>query len=49
MKSTPASSWASLRDGGPADFVLIHGDPRSDPSALWRVWRVSWALDPVVI
>jgi imidazolonepropionase-like amidohydrolase len=32
-----------LRDGGPADFVLVHGDPLSDPAALWRVWRVSWA------
>jgi imidazolonepropionase-like amidohydrolase len=33
----------TLADGGPADFVLVHGDPLSDPSALWRVWRVSWA------
>ena len=31
-----------LRVGGPADLVLVHGDPLSDPSALWRVWRVSW-------
>lgn len=31
-----------LREGGPADVVLVHGDPLSDPSALWRVWRVSW-------
>jgi imidazolonepropionase-like amidohydrolase len=38
-----------LREGGPADLVLVHGDPLSDPSALWRVWRVSWALDPVVV
>jgi imidazolonepropionase-like amidohydrolase len=38
-----------LRDGGPADFVLVHGDPLSDPSAMWRVWRVSWAPDPVVV
>jgi len=38
-----------LRDGGPADFSLIHGDPLSDPSALWRVWRVSWSPDPVVV
>ena len=30
-----------LREGGPADFLLVHGDPLSDPSALWRVWRVS--------
>jgi imidazolonepropionase-like amidohydrolase len=27
-----------LRVGGPAHFSLIHGDPLSDPSALWRVW-----------
>jgi imidazolonepropionase-like amidohydrolase len=26
--------------GGPADFVLVHGDPLSDPTALWRVWAV---------
>ena len=31
-----------LAEGGPADFVLVHGDPTSDPSALWRVWRVTW-------
>ena len=36
----------TLRDGGPADFVLVHGDPLSDPGALWRVWRVSWAAEP---
>jgi len=36
----------TLADGGPADFVLVHGDPLSDPSALWRVWRVSWAPLP---
>jgi imidazolonepropionase-like amidohydrolase len=38
-----------IREGGPADFVLVHGDPLSDPSALWRVWRVSWAPDPVAV
>ena len=27
--------------GGPSDFFLVHGDPLSDPSALWRVWRVA--------
>ncbi|HEY7522394.1 MAG TPA: amidohydrolase family protein [Candidatus Limnocylindrales bacterium] len=32
-----------LREGGPADFFLVHGDPLSDPRALWRVWRVAWA------
>jgi len=26
--------------GGPADVVFVHGDPLSDPSALWRVWLV---------
>ena len=29
-----------LRPGGPADLVLVHGDPLSDPSALWRVYLV---------
>jgi imidazolonepropionase-like amidohydrolase len=33
----------AIREGGPADFVLVHGDPTSDPTALWRVWRVAWA------
>jgi imidazolonepropionase-like amidohydrolase len=32
-----------IREGGPADFALVHGDPLSDPAALWRVWRVAWA------
>jgi len=31
-----------IREGGPADFCLVHGDPLSDPAALWRVWRVAW-------
>jgi imidazolonepropionase-like amidohydrolase len=31
----------SLRVGGPADFFLVHGDPLSDPSSLWRVWKVA--------
>jgi imidazolonepropionase-like amidohydrolase len=30
-----------VREGGPADFSLVHGDPLSDPTALWRVWRVA--------
>ena len=30
-----------LREGGPADFFLVHGDPLSDPAALWRVWKVA--------
>ena len=29
-----------LSTGGPADLVLVHGDPLSDPRALWRVWTV---------
>jgi imidazolonepropionase-like amidohydrolase len=33
-----------LREGGPADFLLVHGDPISDPSSLWRVWRVAWSV-----
>jgi imidazolonepropionase-like amidohydrolase len=32
-----------IREGGPADFLLVHGDPTTDPTALWRVWRVAWA------
>jgi len=32
-----------IRESGPADFSLVHGDPLSDPSALWRVWYVAWA------
>jgi imidazolonepropionase-like amidohydrolase len=31
-----------LSEGGPADFFLVHGDPLSEPEALWRVWRTSW-------
>ena len=31
-----------MREGGPADFFLVHGDPLSDPDALWRVWRAAW-------
>ncbi|MFQ5552253.1 MAG: amidohydrolase family protein [Thermoplasmata archaeon] len=31
-----------IREGGPADFFLVHGDPLMDPSALWRVWRSAW-------
>lgn len=32
----------TIREGGPADFFLVHGDPLSEPTALWRVWRVAW-------
>jgi imidazolonepropionase-like amidohydrolase len=31
-----------IRQGGPADFFLVHGDPLSDPPSLWRVWRTAW-------
>jgi imidazolonepropionase-like amidohydrolase len=31
-----------LAQGGPADFLLVHGDPLSDPGSLWRVWHTSW-------
>jgi imidazolonepropionase-like amidohydrolase len=31
-----------IREGGPADLFLIHGDPLSEPGALWRVWRTAW-------
>lgn len=31
-----------IREGGPADFFLVHGDPLSEPEALWRVWRTAW-------
>ncbi len=30
----------SLGVGTAADFALIHGDPLSEPAALWRVWAV---------
>ncbi|GAB2730119.1 amidohydrolase family protein [Nocardioides pakistanensis] len=30
-----------IREGGPADIVLVHGDPLSDPAAMWRVWLVT--------
>lgn len=32
-----------IREAGPADFFLVHGDPLSDPDALWRVWRTAWS------
>ncbi len=32
-----------IHEGGPADFSLVHGDPVSDPTALWRVWHVAWS------
>jgi imidazolonepropionase-like amidohydrolase len=30
-----------IREGGPADLVFVHGDPLSDPAALWRTWLVT--------
>jgi len=30
-----------ITEGGPARFFLVHGDPLTDPAALWRVWRVA--------
>ena len=32
-----------IREGGPADFFLVHGDPLESPRVLWRIWRVDWA------
>jgi hypothetical protein len=31
-----------IREGGPADFSLVHGDPLTDATALWRVWHIAW-------
>jgi len=31
-----------IREGGPSDFFLVHGDPLSDPASLWRVWRTGY-------
>lgn len=36
-----------IRQGDPADLVLVHGDPLSDPAALWRVWAVFQAGERV--
>jgi imidazolonepropionase-like amidohydrolase len=30
-----------IREGSPADLVFVHGDPLSDPAALWRIWLVT--------
>lgn len=30
-----------VREGGPADFFLVDGDPLSDPAALWNVKRLA--------
>ena len=30
-----------IRAGGPADFSLVHGDPHTDPTAMWRIWRLA--------
>jgi imidazolonepropionase-like amidohydrolase len=31
-------SAGTIEVGGRAHFALVHGDPLSDPAALWRVW-----------
>jgi imidazolonepropionase-like amidohydrolase len=31
-----------IREGGPADFFCVHGDPLTEPESLWRVWRAGW-------
>ena len=31
---------AGSRVGDPADFTVVHGDPLTEPAALWRVWHV---------
>jgi len=36
------STAGRIVEGGPADFFLVHGDPLTDPTALWRIWRVAW-------
>ena len=36
-----------LQPGDPANLVLVHGDPLVDPHALWRVWAVFKAGEPV--
>jgi len=28
-----------IREGGPAHFFLVHGDPLADSGAIWRIWR----------
>jgi imidazolonepropionase-like amidohydrolase len=38
----------TIREGGPADFFLVHGDPLTDPAALWRVWKVAWEPEPTM-
>lgn len=30
-----------VEEGSPADFFLVHGDPLTDPTALWRVWKIA--------
>ena len=34
-----------LREGGPADFLIVHGNPLESASALWRLWWVGWQSD----
>jgi imidazolonepropionase-like amidohydrolase len=30
-----------VTEGAPADFILVKGDPLSDPRVLWRIWRAA--------
>ncbi len=39
--TTAPTSSSSTWTGGPADFSLVHGDPHTDPTAMWRIWRVA--------
>ena len=48
---TADGCWASPAPASsprvaPADFLLVHGDPLTDPGSLWRVWRTSWQPSP---
>jgi hypothetical protein len=38
---SPGTAAGVIAEGGPADFSLVHGDPLTDPAALWRVWRMA--------
>jgi imidazolonepropionase-like amidohydrolase len=39
-----AAEAGVIREGGPADFFCVHGDPLSDPESLWRVWRTAYPV-----
>jgi hypothetical protein len=38
-----------IGEDGPADFSLIHGDPLTDPTTLWRVWRVAQPPESIIV